>query len=278
MRSKNISTVIRPFLKWAGNKFRLITAIQDRLPSGQRLIEPFTGSGAVFLNTEYPYYLLNDINPDLIFLYKTLQKRGKKFVTEVKALFTPESNTEKHYYSLRDRFNQLGPCAERSALFIYLNRHCYNGLCRYNSQGQFNVPFGLYKKPYCPEEEMLIFSEKSKRAEFVCHDFKSIIEASNLGDVIYCDPPYLPLSETAYFTNYSGNYFTHEQQINLASLAEATAKRGIPILLSNHDTPISRKLYHRAKIHSFPVRRSISCQGNNRLPAQELLALFGKGS
>ena len=139
---------IRPFLKWAGNKYRIIDQIRRKLPQGKRLIEPFVGSAAVFLNTDYERYLLTDTNADLIELYKLLKKEGKDFIEYSNSFFTDKNNNEEHYYNYREVFNTTDDCALKSALFIYMNRHGYNGLCRYNSQGKFNVPFGSYKKPY----------------------------------------------------------------------------------------------------------------------------------
>ena len=244
------------------------------LPTGKRLVEPFLGSGALFLNTDFKDYLLCDINPDLITLYKTLQKHGPQLIKKTAALFTAKNNTAPRYYQLRTRFNATDEGLERSALFIYLNRHCYNGLCRYNKSGGFNVPFGLYKKPYFPQAEMLAFHAKAKKATFLCADFQSAMNKSKAGDVVYCDPPYIPLSITANFTNYSGQQFAAKEQEQLALLAKQTAARGIPVLLSNPDTPLSREYYQGAQFHSFPVKRFISCQGGNRVMAQELLALF----
>lgn len=142
------SDKIRPFLKWPGGKFRLIDRIRDYLPKGQQLIEPFLGSAAVFLNTNYDHYLLNDKNWDVISLYRILQKEGHHFIEACRPMFSKKNNTDKRYYFLRKHFNQCQDLQERAALFLYLNRHGYNGLCRYNARkGEFNVPFGRYKKP-----------------------------------------------------------------------------------------------------------------------------------
>lgn len=270
----NDNGTLRPFLKWAGNKIRLIPSIKGLLPQGKRLIEPFVGSGAVFLNTDYKHYLLSDINPDLIQLYQTLQRMGDDFIDYAATFFVPKNNTRLRYQQLRKLFNSSTEPAERSALFIYLNRHCYNGLCRYNKSGGFNVPFGLYKQPYFPALELRAFYEKAKHAKFICGDYRTALEQCKLGDVVYCDPPYIPLSATANFTNYSGQHFHLDAQQQLATLAENTAARGIPVLLSNHDTPLSREYYKQAQLHSLQVRRFISCQGEGRQHVAELLALF----
>jgi DNA adenine methylase len=265
---------LRPFLKWAGGKYRIINKIQAQLAPGKRLVEPFVGSGAVFLNTDYPGYLLADSNSDLINLYKVLQSQGTGFIEVCRRLFVPETNNEDTYYRFRTEFNQTKNKKRKAALFLYLNRHGYNGLCRYNSSGELNTPFGRYARPYFPQKEMLFFGEKSQNATFVCWDFKRTMAEVKPGDVVYCDPPYIPLSATSKFTEYSTGGFGVKQQEELAALSSGLAQKGIPVLLSNHDTEFIRKVYHQATITSFEVRRFISCNGDKRNKTGEVLALF----
>ncbi len=264
----------RPFLKWAGNKYRVLKHILPRLPAGDCLIEPFAGSCAVFLNTEFPRYVINDVNPDLIQLYRQLQKEGDAFIRYARKLFTPRNNQEKQYYRLRERFNTTTDAREKAALFLYLNRHGYNGLCRYNRSHRFNVPFGRYKRPYFPEKEMRLFHAKAQRAEFVCRDFRQIIAEATPGCAIYADPPYIPLNTTASFTQYSSAAFDLEGQKELAACAAAAAARGVPVVISNHDTPFARRIYRDAELVLFKVKRSISCNGQRRNEVPELLALY----
>lgn len=268
-------THIRPFLKWAGNKFRIIDRVKKELPTGKCLIEPFAGSAAVFLNTDYERYIINDNNPDLINLYNLLKKDGDAFIKKCRHYFSEKYNTEEQYYKLRDQFNSTNDEYKRAVLFVYLNRHGYNGLCRYNLKGGYNVPFGRYKAPYFPEKEMLVFHEKAQNAEFVLSSFEEVIKSAKKGDVIYCDPPYVPLSSSANFTSYSTGGFNLDKQEQLAELAKQTSARGIPILISNHNTAFTRKAYDKAnKITRFHVQRFISCNGKKRGTAGELLALF----
>jgi len=158
LKSKSNNTLkttnIRPFLKWAGNKYRIIDRVRSSLPKGKRLVEPFAGSCAVFLNTNYENYLINDNNPDLIHLYNILKKEGAAFIKKCRYYFTPKFNDEEQYYKLRKKFNETSDKHKRAILFVYLNRHGYNGLCRYNLKGGYNVPFVRYKSPYFPENEM----------------------------------------------------------------------------------------------------------------------------
>lgn len=267
-------TGLKPFLKWAGGKYRIVHRIREQLPPGHRLVEPFVGSGAVFLNLDYPGYLLCDNNADLINLFQVLKEEGETFVKYCRDYFTPASNLEEEYYRFRSEFNRTGNKKQKAALFLYLNRHGYNGLCRYNSSGEFNTPFGRYVKPYFPEKEMLYFARKAQKATFACRDFRNTMAKAKPGDAVYCDPPYVPLSGTANFTEYSSGGFGLKEQQKLAEMAGKLAEEGIPVLLSNHDTAFVRQIYRGAQITSFKVRRFISCQGDNRNKAGEILALF----
>jgi DNA adenine methylase len=267
MRNINKS---RPFLKWAGNKCSIIEQIKQKLPQGSRLIEPFLGSGAVFLNTGYESYLLNDNNPDLITLYQLLQQQGQQFIDLAHDYFTAQFNNEKVYYQQRTQFNQSRDPLERSLIFLYLNRHGYNGLCRYNSSGQYNVPFGRYRQPYFPEQEMLYFQEKSQHVTFTCQDFRTCMQQAQPGDIIYCDPPYV----SSTFTRYSQNEFNNNDQEQLQSLALQLAQQGISVLLSNHDTEFTRQLYQQAQLSFLKVNRHISRDVLGRTAAREVLALF----
>lgn len=266
---------MKPFLKWPGGKYRVVDRIRARLPEGARLIEPFVGSAAVFLNTDYPHALLSDINADLITLYRIVQRDVDAFIAASRLLFTDRENDGARYYAHRARFNASTDAWERAVLFLYLNRHGYNGLCRYNARGEFNVPFGRYTRPYFPERELHDFHERAQRATFCTADFRTILAAARPGDVVYCDPPYLPLSATANFTDYAEGGFGPRDQLDLAQRAEALAARGVPVLISNHATPWALELYRAADVEQFGVQRFISCAGNNRQVADEVLALFG---
>ncbi|MBW8190015.1 Dam family site-specific DNA-(adenine-N6)-methyltransferase [Neiella marina] len=265
----------RSFLKWAGGKYALIESITKRLPAGPRLVEPFVGAASVFLNTDYTSYWLNDINPDLIDVYRRLQQQPEQLIEATRPLFTPEYNQSEVYYRLRTEFNQLEPSLRRASLFIYFNRHGYNGLCRYNRSGGFNVPFGRYKRPHFPEQEMRAFAAKAHRAILTCLPFEKVFEQVEQGDVVYCDPPYAPLSATASFTAYAGNGFSSNDQLKLAECANHCAtQQSASVLISNHDLDSTRSWYQQATITQLNVRRTISRNGNNRGKVKELLALY----
>ncbi|STX29902.1 DNA adenine methylase [Legionella beliardensis] len=268
-------TKIKPFLKWAGSKFRCLDTILSTLPKANRLIEPFTGSGAIFINSNYPNYLLAEKNHDLILVFQMLQQEGLAFIDYCEQFFTRQNNCQDRYYQLREQFNQCQQTRMRAALFLYLNRHGYNGLCRYNQKGLYNVPFGRYIKPYFPRAEMLFFYEKSQSVKFIQGDFRATFRLAKPGDIIYCDPPYVPLSRSANFTSYTPHRkFNEQDQIELAQLAQYSATKGITVVISNHDTELTRIYYQDSHIISFPVSRFISCNSLNRKPAQELVAIF----
>ncbi len=265
----------RAFLKWAGGKYGLVEDIQRHLPPARKLVEPFVGAGSVFLNTDYEQYLLADINPDLINLYNLLKEKPEEYISEAKRWFVAENNCKEAYLSIRAEFNNSDDVMYRSLAFLYMNRFGFNGLCRYNKKGGFNVPFGSYKKPYFPEAELEFFAEKAKKATFVCEGYPETFSRARQGCVVYCDPPYAPLSTTANFTSYAGNGFTLDDQAALADIAERTAtERGIPVLISNHDTTLTRRLYHGADLSVVKVKRTISRNGSGRNKVDELLALF----
>ena len=267
----------KPFLKWAGGKYRILDKILQELPPGARFVEPFAGSCAVYLNANFPRALICDLNSDLIHLYTHLQQEGESFIAYCASFFTPKNNMRSAYLALRDRLNASSDPRERAALLLYVNRHAFNGLIRYNSRGSFNVPFGKYKKPYFPLQELRAFYRKthSTATEFIATDFRSVFAALKPGDVVYCDPPYVPLSQTASFTTYAGNAFHAQDQNDLAACAKKAWQKGIHVVLSNHDTENMRNLYASAILKRFAVQRSISCDGDKRKAAPELLAVYG---
>lgn len=267
---------MRPFLKWAGGKYAIRQHILASLPKGKRLIEPFMGAGAIFLSSDYPQYLLAEKNEDLVDLFRFLQKEGESFIQDCLPYFQPENNCAEKYAFFRNRFNQTLNLPEhkreRAILFLYLNRHGYNGLCRYNSKGGYNVPFGRYAQRILPAENMMHFHQKSQGVIFEQADFRETLQKARKGDVIYCDPPYVPLKQA--FSYVPGDFSMQDQE-DLAELAETLAKKNIPVIISNHDTPETREYYKNAKIIELNVSRYISCQTDNRKKAKELIAVFG---
>ncbi|EEG9362139.1 Dam family site-specific DNA-(adenine-N6)-methyltransferase [Escherichia coli] len=266
----------RSIFKWAGGKFGVLEQIFRYLPEGKRLIEPFVGGGAVFMNAGYQENLLNDVNADLINFYKTLQREAHSLITLAHRFFQ-DYNTQEGYLAVRNAFNkQVYDDLHRAAAFLFLNRHCFNGLTRYNQAGEFNVGYGKYKTPYFPLQEMEAFLGAEGRSEFVCGDFAAVIEAAGEGDVIFCDPPYEPLPNTEGFTNYSGHDFKFEEQKRLVSLLTDAHRRGAKVLITNSGAPNIRELYHDSGFRVEPLfaRRSVSCKGDTRGVAHDVLGIL----
>ena len=293
---KVVNTAHSPFLKWAGNKLRVLPHLLPHIPvQNGRFIEPFVGSGSVFLNVKsdarfsFSSYVVGDYNQDLVDLYDAVVKDPQGTVDRTTLLFDgnaqmPHGNSRARYEYLRDVFN--GKAVDsvltqhgigKPELFVYLNRHCFNGLCRYNSSGEFNVPFGtLARAPSVPADAMLGFHRVAQGVRFVGGDCAALLAQLNpgSGDVVYLDPPYVPLSITSSFTSYSKGVFGLTQQQELADVANHYAGQGAVVLVSNHDTPLVRQLYQGATIHAFNVQRFVSAKASSRKAAPELLAVF----
>lgn len=256
-------------LKWAGNKTAIMSELKKHLPDGPRLVEPFAGSCAVMMATDYPYYLVADINPDLINLYQVIKEDVNSFIHLVERIFS-KFTTEEDYYKCRQFFNTapLEPI-EKAAYFLFLNRHCYRGLCRYNQRGLFNVPYGNYKKPYLPVDEIRAFAEKAVRATFICASYDETLAILQAGDVVYCDPPY-----DGTFSNYHTTGFSDDDQYDLASILVRRSSEGHPIIVSNSDTRLIRSFYRKFTLHRISTKRSIGVAAGEGKKADELIAVL----
>ncbi|MBQ0244395.1 DNA adenine methylase [Citrobacter freundii] len=254
-------------LKWAGNKTAIMPELIKHLPAGSRLVEPFAGSCAVMMATDYPHYLVADINPDLINLYLMIQKDHEAVIQIAKELFK-DFNSDAQYYRVRQHFNySISNEVEKTAYFLYLNRHGYRGLCRYNQRGEYNNPYGHYKKPYFPENEIRAFAEKAKRATFICASYDETLAMLQTGDVVYCDPPY-----DGTFTGYHTAGFTEDDQYHLASILERRSSEGHPVIVSNSDTSLTRSLYRNFSRYRLTAKRSMGVAAGDGKSAVEIIA------
>lgn len=268
----------RPFLKWAGGKYSLLPELERLIPAGKRLIEPFVGGGSVFLNSDkHERFLLADINADLINLYQMLAVAPDSVIAEAIKAFRHLNDAE-NYTAIREAFNawQLN-AIERAAAFLYLNRHCFNGLMRYNLDGFFNVGWGKYKAPYFPEKELMAFRKKSSACVFMNAGFERTLRLAGDGDVVYCDPPYEPMPGTAGFTSYASGGFSWDSQVALAESCVAAHQRGAKVFISNSTAPRVIELYerHGFTLHRVNARRSISSKGSTRETANDIVASLG---
>jgi DNA adenine methylase len=261
-----LKSPVRPPLKWAGGKRWLVPYLAE-LWAGhkdRRLVEPFCGGLAVALSLRPRHALLNDINHHTVQFYSWL-KRGFKVADGLEF-----ANCESLYYKHRERFNQLisngeAESAEAAALFYYLNRTCYNGLCRFNSSGLFNVPFGRYKRINY-RRDFSAYCDIVRDWQFSSGDFERVLV--DPGDFIYADPPY-----DVEFRSYSKEEFGWDDQ---ARLAEWLSNLRGPVILSNQATDRILSLYRRLgfKLRIIDAPRMINCTGD-RSPAKEVLATRG---
>ena len=279
---RNSTTTTRPALRWAGGKQKLLKDLLVLLPApqpGSRLIEPFLGAGSVFLGTTYEQYLLNDANPDLVAFWNALKCRPAEFIAAASSYFVEANRTEQAYLALRNRFNQSTDRYERATLFPYLNRFNFNGLYRVNSRDEFNVPYG---KPKClptfDVERYEAAAAKLANAIVLNGGFAGVLEEAGQGDVVYCDPPYLPAEGAQSFVDYTKAGFTLEDQIKLEYLARAATYRGATVLISNRDTPQARELYRHWQIHEVSVSYSVSAKASSRGHTKELVAILQSSS
>ena len=265
-----------PFLKWAGGKSALSEKVVSlaRAHPFNRYFEPFVGGGAVFFALAPGESHLSDSNPELVNVYNQVRSH----VTQVMEGLARHklSHSKRYYYATRA--NPPEDPVARAAWFLYLNRTCYNGLWRVNSKGGFNVPMGSYKNPRILDRERLIAASRALRhAKIVCADFEVALTRSNprpkLGDIVYLDPPYVPISATSQFTAYTKEDFTEEDQRRLARVVHALVDRGVRVILSNSDTPLARGLFSDRDFTTEIVHmsRAISSVGTGRGKIPELL-------
>jgi DNA adenine methylase len=230
-----------------------------------RHVEPFFGGGALFFARRPERALLCDKNPQLCATYEAVRDEVENVIVELGKL--ARVHDEKRYYSLRDRYNhdKKLPTSQRAALFIYLNKTCFNGLHRVNRRGEFNVPAGRYTNPRILDEECLRAAGRElARTELRCQSFEELVAQAKPGDFVYFDPPYEPVSRTSNFTAYGQDGFTREDQTRLRDVFAALDKRRCKLMLSNSDVPIIRDLYKKYQIDAVAAPRAINCDATRR--------------
>ncbi len=256
----------QPFLKWAGGKRAIVPEIVKLLPAQfGDYYEPFCGGGAVFfaLDSRIRMAHLSDSNPELMLTYRMLQKDAEAVIVEL------EKHARHHgpaqYLKIREEGHAYQDPVRKAARFIYLNKTCYNGLYRVNSQGRFNVPIGRYTNPtICDADNLRAVAEVLKKATLRVQSFEKI--QPQAGDVVYCDPPY-----DATFSGYTGRGFAEADQKALRDACQRWRAAGVHVLISNSDTPLIRTLYKGFRIAQISAPRAISCQGEGREKVVELL-------
>ena len=304
-RSSVVTANARPFLKWAGGKTQLLDELHMRLPpvfieNGeiQRYVEPFVGGGALFFflkkNFKVKTAFLLDINKELIVGYWAIQRNVNELIDELRNveemyLKLPEHQRKAFYYRMRDGYNRqrkefdysnYSPdWIKRAVYLIFLNKTCYNGLFRLNRKGEFNVPFGRYKKPViCDEENLIKVSKALADTQIICGDFEESRKYIQANTLVYLDPPYRPLNDTSSFTGYSEDGFFDHDQVRLAHFFKEMDKRGAYLMLSNSD-PKNRdqgddffdRLYEGFVIERVKAKRNINSNAHKRGDITELI-------
>lgn len=298
--------LVKPFLKWAGGKGQLLAQIQQYLPDGlvnasiTKYIEPFVGSGAVFLQVATLYdikeFFILDVNEELILAYKTIQTDVEQlidFLSEVQNdyLSLDENKRKDFYYCIRNSFNyhrnEINFCQygsdwiERTVQLIFLNKTCFNGLFRVNLKGEFNVPIGRYKNPLiCNAENLRAVSKILQTTQIHCGDFTDCQKWVDSKTFIYLDPPYRPISKTADFTAYSKHNFDDAEQLRLRDFFALLDSQGAKLMLSNSDpkneTPNDNFFeiaYQNYKIKQVKASRYINSNAQKRGQINELLIM-----
>ena len=293
--------IAKPFVKWVGGKSQILNEIRAKYPVGlgkqiTKYAEPFVGGGAVLFDILNNYTLndvyISDINHELIHTYTSIRDNANALIERLKnieAEYLPASEDARKilYYEMRDRYNQLkmsdDASIELAALFIFLNRTCFNGLYRVNSKGGYNVPQGSYKNPcICDEQNLHAVSYKLKNVEIVNGDYKMANSFIDGKTFCYFDPPYRPLSDTASFTAYAQDGFDDAAQAELARFIDELTERGTYILASNSDPKninesddFFDRLYAKHKISRIEASRAINSVGSKRGRIRELLIANG---
>lgn len=282
-------------LKWAGGKRQLLDELYGRFPlEYDRYHEPMVGGGALFFDLEPADGTVNDTNPRLVNFYRQVRDRPEDLIARLRSFGDPESDpdpdrpfaettrsgteTENYYYQQRELFNrrpngeEFDPL-EEAALLLYLNRTCYNGLYRQNSNGEFNVPIGRYSNPdWVRESEIRAASAVLDGTEILDRDFEYVLEYASEGDLVYFDPPYEPMSPTAYFTDYSAEGFGKADQERLLEFARTLDEEGVYVILSN--SGVMYDLYEEAGFYvdTEGATRAINSDADNRDEVDEIIA------
>ncbi|MCP6760869.1 MAG: DNA adenine methylase [Fischerella sp. CENA71] len=272
----SVNKLVKPFLKWVGGKRQLVPdIIANHLPQHYNTYyEPFIGGGALFFSLQPQKAVINDSNAELINCYKVIRDSVDELIEDLKK----HENHKTYYYFIRDwdrnKDYQSKTPVERASRIIFLNKTCYNGLFRVNSQGQFNVPFGRYKNPNILDVAVLKAVSKylnSNQIDILNSDFQEAVQSAKKGDFVYFDPPYDPVSDTSSFTGYDVNGFSKDQQKKLKETFDDLNRRGCNILLSNAYTEFIVNLYGEYKQTKIAATRAINSNASKRGKVDEIL-------
>lgn len=265
-----------PVVKWVGGKRQLLPQILPLIPKRMTAYcEPFLGGGAVLFALQPKRALVNDLNQDLITVYRVIKEDADALIEHL----SRHENTPEYFYRIRDLDRDKEAYAalsdvEKASRLLYLNKTCYNGLFRVNASGAFNSPYGHYRRPNIVNEQTIRGVSRYFNAcdiTFFSGDFASVLEQVPKGGFVYLDPPYDPVSDTASFTGYNRGGFGREEQVRLKECCDALTARGVKFLLSNSATPFIRELYGSYRVSIVQARRAVNSVASRRGAIEEVL-------
>lgn len=268
--------LVAPVVKWVGGKRQLLPEITPLLPNRiTSYCEPFLGGGAVLFSLQPSRVIVNDINADLITVYKVIRDNVNELIESLEQ----HQNTSEYFYSIRDKdrdkvvYDSMTD-VEKASRLIYLNKTCFNGLFRVNSSGEFNSPFGYYKNPNIINAPTLRAVNKyfnTAHIDFYHEDFAATLDRVGKGTFVYLDPPYDPVSDTASFTGYNKGGFDRAEQIRLKQCCDVLNAKGIRFMLSNSATEFIQELYKDYKINIVKAKRAVNADANKRGAVEEVI-------
>jgi len=272
---------IAPFVKWAGGKRQLIPQIRERMPEQfNNYYEPFVGGGAVIFELLPQNAVINDINRALINAYQMICEHPQEFLQEINRLDAEMwEDGKEYYYSLREHYNDKLMKeefdVELAALFVFINKHCFNGLYRVNGKGLFNVPYNNSRRSSVDEKSIMEISEYLRNVRIISGDFEVACEGAGEGDFVFIDSPYAPLNPTS-FESYTKEGFDIESHRRLANLFDELTARGCYCMLTNHNTELINELYGNKgyTIDVVSVKRMINSDASNRVGEEVIICNY----
>jgi len=272
---------VAPFVKWAGGKRQLIPQIRERMPEKyNNYYEPFVGGGAVLFELQPANALINDINKALINTYNIICNEADAFLEAVNRLDEEMwEDGKKYYYSVREHYNdklmKSEYDAELAALFVFINKHCFNGLYRVNGKGLFNVPYNNSRRTSADENVIREVSKYLKGVKIINGDFEEACKDAKKGDFVFIDSPYAPLNPTS-FESYTKEGFDIESHKRVAKLYDELTARGCYCMLTNHNTELINELYGNKgyKIDVVSVKRMINSDASNRVGKEVIICNY----
>lgn len=272
---------IAPFVKWAGGKRQLIPQIRERMPEQfNNYFEPFVGGGAVIFELLPQNAVINDINRALINAYQMICEHPQEFLQEINRLDAEMwEDGKEYYYSLREHYNDKLMKeefdVELAALFVFINKHCFNGLYRVNGKGLFNVPYNNSRRSSVDEQSIMEISEYLRNVRIISGDFEVACEGAGEGDFVFIDSPYAPLNPTS-FESYTKEGFDIESHRRLANLFDELTARGCYCMLTNHNTELINELYGNKgyTIDVVSVKRMINSDASNRVGEEVIICNY----